>query len=204
MVKPRCLYDMSNAASGNNRFAAKLERKGQGDQVQYYDFFGAIHELSALQLCFSSHEQSLEWENQSLSNLRMSTTYWSHTWTCDAHSLPQAQICEAKSTAWAKLAMLHLWSKYAKCDSSCSCICLLYHFLCCFSQLSILKMWQSGKVALPFLIEGTDWRGKRVVIAGMGAFAVENVQGTQGSNTTTLKRHWVLIPTGKSIAGGEE
>lgn len=85
--------------------------------------------------------------------------------------------------------MLHLWSKYAKCDSSSSCICLLYHFLCCFSQLSILKMWQSGKVALPFLIEGTDWRGKRVVIAGMGAFAVENVQGTQGSNTTTLKRH---------------
>ena len=64
MVKPRCLYDiyiyMSNAASGNNRFAAKLERKGQGDLVQYYDFFGAIHELSALQLCFSSHEQNLE------------------------------------------------------------------------------------------------------------------------------------------------
>ena len=99
--------------------------------------------------------------------------------TCNASSL--VQICQV----WF-LVFLHL----------------LYHFLCCFSQLSIMSQnvakWlyvKQGARALPFLIEGMDWRGKRVVIAGMGAFAVENVQGTQGSKNATLKRHWVLIPT---------
>lgn len=78
----------------------------------------------------------------------------------------------------------------------------LFPFVVSPNYLSCLKMWQSGFMwklqgarALPFLIEGMDWRGKRVVIAGMGAFAVENVQGTQGSKNATLKRHWVLIPT---------
>ena len=81
-------------------------------------------------------------------------------------------------------------------------VCCIISFVVSPNYLSCLKMWQSGFTwklqgarALPFLIEGMDWRGKRVVIAGMGAFAVENVQGTQGSKNATLKRHWVLIPT---------
>ena len=45
MVKPRCLYDMSNAASGNNRFAAKLERKGQAT-LECLLHTGHIHELA--------------------------------------------------------------------------------------------------------------------------------------------------------------
>ena len=46
--------------------------------------------------------------------------------------------------------------------------------LCCKNSLSDLS--GSGWCHLD---AGINWRGKRVVIAGMGAFAVENVHGAQ-------------------------
>lgn len=42
-------------------------------------------------------------------------------------------------------------------------------------------------------LKGVDWRGKRVVIAGMGAFAVENVSSAQRKGQANLKLRCVMV-----------